>query len=124
MANTFTLTYDGQVIDSGQNVLDTISRKVTTITQADDEIWRETVTVGTSEANLTIPLTSVGYVLAYLRDATNFVQLGMDDSGTMKVLVRLTPDLPFALFPVDAGATIRHKADTAACVVDFRAWSK
>jgi len=123
MSNVLTLGIDGQLISIAQDVLDVLSRKVYSFTQTDDAVWRQTVSVGTSEANLTIGLTNPGMVLAVNLDPDNFVDIGIDDSG-IETLISLTPELPFALFPLKAGATIRHKADTATCMVDFRAWSR
>lgn len=71
----------------------------------------EIVTVG--------DVTTRGYAAFQNLDATNFVQIGRDVSGTFVELPHLLPG-EVALFPVSPSAVIYAKADTAA--VNLKKW--
>ena len=74
--------------------------------------------IGTSEENVTFAdLTAEGVMILQNLDATNFVEYGQDDGGTMKELGKLLPgDIPHITRLAD-GETLRMKADTAECQV-------
>ncbi|WP_254513842.1 hypothetical protein [Anatilimnocola floriformis] len=76
-------------------------------------------TVGTSAEALAVgDVATLGLVCLLNTDATNFVQFGPDDSGTMKVVGRLKPG-EAAQFRLEPGITLKLKADTASCKVRF-----
>ena len=79
-------------------------------------IWN----VGTSEENLVVPdgLANNGYFAAINTDATNYVDLGYDNAGTMRDLVTLKAG-EVCLFRVKTGLTLRAKANTAAVKLQF-----
>lgn len=123
MSNVLTIGIDGQVVNSDQDVLDTISRKVYPLTQADDQIWRDTITAdNVTENDLTIPQTNPGYVLVTNRDGTNDLLIGPNVAGSLARFIEVPPG-KIALFPIDATATLRYKSLGAPVVFDVRAWS-
>lgn len=76
--------------------------------------------IGTSEENIALVNVS-NPAWCYIRnlDATNYVQVGQDDTSVMKELIRLPPD-GFTVFPMDAGlSALRCKANAAACDVYY-----
>jgi len=94
--------------------------------QSERAIDVRVLNIGTSEENVTFPdLTTPGLIYLENFDATNFVQWGLNDGGTMKAIGRLLPRLVsgandhviWAIFHLDSGATLRMKADTASCEV-------
>jgi hypothetical protein len=78
-----------------------------------------TVSVGTTAETIsTGDLTTPGWVWMKNLDATNYVQWGMSDGGTLKTVGRLEAG-EMALFRLDPGATLMMKANTAACLVQI-----
>lgn len=75
--------------------------------------------IGTSEENLSVgDVATPGWLFMQNLDATNYVQWGMSDSGTMKTVGRMKPGEP-AVLRVDAGATVRMKANSGPCNVKY-----
>lgn len=53
-------------------------------------------------------------------DATNYVQWGLNDSGSIKVVGRLKPNAEFfTVIRVEPSAQIMLQANTGACLVEF-----
>jgi hypothetical protein len=72
--------------------------------------------IGTTAEVIAIgDVASAGYCALLNIDATNFVEIGREDGGTFRAVVKLLPG-EFALFR--AGATLYGKADTANCRVE------
>jgi len=82
-----------------------------------------TQSIGTSEENITFVDITPGLVVLWNMDATNYVEVGKSDGGTMKEIVKLLPQGPPAMFVVASGETIRALANTAACIVKIVAWN-
>ena len=71
-----------------------------------------TVTIGTSEENISFGDVSPGLVFILNLDSTNFVEFGKDDASTMKEIGKISAG-KFAVFELATGETLRMKADTA-----------
>ncbi len=80
--------------------------------------------IGTAEENLgAVDIATNGMLFLMNLDAANFVQWGMSDAGTMKAVGKLkggATAASCALLYVDAGVTVRLKADTATCKVYYK----
>lgn len=80
--------------------------------------------IGTSEENLNaVDIATNGMLFMLNLDPTNYVQWGMSDSGTMKAVGKMKGGLTaasVAVLYVDAGVTVRLKANTGACNVYFK----
>ena len=77
-----------------------------------------TVSIGTSEEDVDLSeLTTEGWIYLENLDDANFIQWGAKDgSGNMQEIGRLEAG-ESAQFRMEPGATLRMKADTAACQV-------
>jgi hypothetical protein len=79
------------------------------------------VNIGTSEEDVAFgDLTDPAYILIRNLDATNYVEFGMSDAGTMKSIGKIRPG-GVALFERMTGKTLRMKANTAAVDVEIYA---
>ena len=80
--------------------------------------------IGTAEENLVAgDIATNGMLFLMNLDATNYVQWGMSDSGTMKAVGKLkggATAASVALLYVDAGVAVRLKANTATCNVYYK----
>ncbi len=70
------------------------------------------VTIGTSEENISFGDITPGLVFIQNLDATNFVEFGKDDASTMKECIKVSAG-GIALFELADAETLRAKADTA-----------
>lgn len=76
-------------------------------------------TVTTSGTNFTLTnVTTAGYVALRNMDANNYVDIGYDDSGTLRDLIRLNAG-DVALFRLQPARTIRGQANTASVIVSY-----
>jgi len=91
-------------------------RKHATLDVTGDTLEYGTLSVGTSEEELTqlADLGTLGYLFLYNTDSSNYVEAG-HSTGSYCVKVRAGG---IALYEHN-GATIYLKANTAACVVEF-----
>ena len=93
------------------------------LTQTTKAVFTDTVSVGTSEQDLSLPTSSKftasnqGLFCAINLDATNYVKIGPKDT-TMTEFGRLYPLTPVQI-PIAPSVVIRWVADTAACDVFF-----
>lgn len=80
--------------------------------------------IGTAEENLSAgDIATNGMLFLLNLDATNYVQWGMSDAGTMKAVGRMKGGLTAAscaLLYVEPGVAVRLKANTAACNVFYK----
>lgn len=91
--------------------------------------FNNTVSIGTSEEDVSFGDVSPGLVLLYNLDTTNFVEWGAKDGGgNMQAIGRLlpadssnNPSIP-GMFYLNSGKTLRMKADTGACNVQIVAY--
>lgn len=80
--------------------------------------------VGTSAENLAVgdvDLTSGGHLIIRNVDATNYVQLGRDNTGFVAT-ARLRVGDPYQYFFIEPGITPQMKANTSPCKVEFYLW--
>jgi len=80
-----------------------------------------TVAIGTAEENVAFGDVSPGLVFIQNLDATNFVEFGKDDAGTMKEIGKISAG-KIALFELAASETLRMKADTSSVNCLIKAW--
>ncbi len=80
--------------------------------------------IGTAEENLVAgDIATNGMLFLCNTDPTNYIQWGMSDSGTMKAVGKLKGGLTaasVAVLYVDAGVTVRLKANTANCNLYYK----
>lgn len=77
----------------------------------------QVLSIGTSEEDVSFgDVATPGIVVLHNLDATNYVEYGMSDTGTMKKLGKLIAG-DKAMFRMAASTTLRMKANTAACKV-------
>lgn len=79
------------------------------------------VSIGTSEENISFGDLTPNYVFIENLDGTNFIEVGKDDSSTMKEMVKLRTG-EHIVFPIAASETLRAKADTAAVKCFIAGW--
>ena len=94
----------------------------TSITQTGTGFKAGLQSVGTSEENLDygdVSAANAGWLFMRNIDATNYVDWGMSDGGTMKAVARLKPGEPWQCIRVQASAQVRLQANTAACLVEY-----
>lgn len=85
--------------------------------------YRQTLSIGTSAEDVAFGDIAPGLVVLVNLDDTNYVDFGMSDGGTLKILGRLYPgDRVPAMFVLSPGQTLRMQANTGACNVDVAAW--
>lgn len=78
-----------------------------------------TRSIGTSAENLVMTdITTPGILYVRNLDDTNFVEVGVDNTGFV-AMAKLLPDDPPARFRVADSTTIQLKADTATCQIQF-----
>lgn len=100
---------------------DYAKRQLTQTTQA---VFSDTVTVTTSEQDISLPTNSKftaalqGIFCAVNLDATNYVKLGPKSGGSMVEYARLYPLFPIVV-PVAPSVVQRWVADTSSCAVMF-----
>lgn len=123
MADEITLTCNLRLNNSGFK--DSFNPGLVQIDQAAQGVWTNIVNIGTTEEDVTLAeLTTEGICIMQNLDSTNYVEWGKKDgTGNMQAIGRLKPKpsasepaFP-AIFNFNPGATLRMKADTAACEV-------
>lgn len=62
---------------------------------------------------------NAGWLFIRNIDATNYVDWGMSDGGTMKAVARLKPGEPWQCIRIQPSAQVRLQANTAACLVEY-----
>lgn len=91
--------------------------------QTGQGVYSNTLTIGTSAEDVNFGDVVPGLVILTNLDDTNYVQYGMSDGGTIKILGRLYPSkrVP-AMFFLEPSATLRMIANTASCKVHVQAY--
>jgi len=93
------------------------------VTQSVAKVDGPTVSVTTSEADVSFPSISTnGYLWMRNIDDTNFVKYGPKSGGSMIEFGRLYPG-EIAVYRLATGVTLRMIADTATCKVQFKHWN-
>ena len=76
-----------------------------------------------AEENVSFTDFTAGLVIIWNMDATNYVEFGKSDGGTMKEIMKCLPQGPPQVFYLASGETLRGLANTADCAVQIYAWS-
>lgn len=122
MANTLTLSVSANWTQG--NLTDSFLPTLGALTLNAQGMAGGIQNIGTSEENLSAgDISTNGMLFLFNLDATNYVQWGMSDAGTMKAVGKLkggATAASCALLYVDAGVTVRLKANTAACNVYYK----
>lgn len=118
MANEITVLIDGNV--SNGNVTNIFSPGSFQLDQNNARIYDQVLNIGTTEETISFTdfTTTAPLVFLLNLDSTNYVQFGLTTSYTG----RLVAGDPPAFFRLDAGASLRLKANTAACEVRIVAY--
>jgi len=121
VANEISYTIIGKLQNGG--FTDDLGTVTYAFDQSAEGAWRNIVTVTTSEGDITpTGITTAGYCFIKNLDTTNYVQVGPKSGGSMVAFTKIKPGR-FVILPLDPGATIRAKANTASCLVDIRIWN-
>ena len=80
-----------------------------------------TVSVTTSEGDITISLSTPGMIVIENLDSTNYVQYGPKSGGAMIPFAKIKP-LQWHKFALDGSVTLRAKANTATVKLRIRAY--
>ena len=102
---------------------DALSLSVTdslTVTHPSTGISRITITTADNQELVDEAVSGVKYFYAKNTDSTNFVVLQTTASVQY---ARLSPG-EFAFFPINDGAGLEARADTASCVLEYAFWTK
>lgn len=117
MANTHTVSASVQFSDGTDGY--GINLNPVTSTQGAPAIAHGVVTIGTSEETLSIGDVAAGGLFVFKnRGPTNFVEIGPDNGGTLLPFVKCAAD-KFGQIPGLSSTTIKAKADTAPCVLEY-----
>lgn len=115
MANELRITLGISYANGGMT--DSVPTATLPISQSSLEFQGEVISVGTSEQDLdTSNITTLGFLFLKNLDATNYVQWGPKDGGSMVALGRIQPG-ECALVRLDPGITLRWAANSAAVKV-------
>lgn len=111
MANEISVT--GSISLSNTNIEITKSFS-DLVTQTTERYHASVQTIGTTEEALTIgDISTIGYGIFHNADTTNFIELGLTGSYTVKLKAG-----EWAIFRLDSNAPYA-KADTAACKLEY-----
>ena len=115
MANEITVSVGVSVVNG--NLRAQFPQVSLTRDQAASGLSDQVLSIGTSEEDVAFgDVATPGIVVLHNLDATNYVEYGMSDTGTMKKLGKLIAG-DKAMFRMAASTTLRMKANTAACKV-------
>lgn len=93
------------------------------IDQTGTGVFVQAVDVGTSAETLAFAdITTPHVVIIWNLDGTNFVEFGVDDTGTQQTIGKLMPGGLPAIIPWSPGALLSLQADTAACKVHVQVY--
>ncbi len=103
MAKTFTETTTGEDYDAGS----------------------VSVTTSAAQLSLKAALGTVGFMIVYNADDTNYIRIGDWNSGTPQVwFTRVPPQRAVLIYPDLAANDIAVIADTATCLMQFVAFER
>ena len=110
-------------LSSTDALSDVLSFTVTdelTVTAPTQGLSRQTITTADNQELVDEAVSGVKYFNAKNLDSTNFVILQTTASVQY---ARLSPG-EFAFFPINDGAGLEARADTASCVLEYAYWTK
>ena len=91
-----------------------------TVTEPTQGLSRQTITTSDNQELVDEALSGVYYFYAKNIDATNFIILQTTASVQY---ARIGPG-EFAFFPINDGAGLEARADTASCIIEYAYWKK
>lgn len=113
MANELTLSASFRYVKNGITQTRSLSDSVTV---TGNEFAHNVQAIGTTAEAISVgDVGTAGYCVFVNTDSTNFVEIGRDDTGTFRAVVKLKPG-EFSIFR--AGVALYGKADTASCNVE------
>lgn len=122
MANTHTVSASVQFSDGTDGY--GINLNPVTSTQGAPALAHGVVTIGTSEETLSIGDVATGGLFVFKnRDATNYIEIGPDNGGTILAFVKCGAG-KFGQIPGLSSTTIKAKANVAACVLEYWLFSE
>ena len=110
-------------LSSTDALSDVLSFTVTdelTVTAPTQGLTRQTITTADDQELVDDAVSGVKYFYAKNLDSTNFVVLQKTNS---EQYARLSPG-EFAFFPINDGAGLEARADTASCILEFAFFAK
>ena len=110
-------------LSSTDALSDVLSFTVTdelTVTAPTQGLSRQTITTADNQELVDDAVSGVKYFYAKNLDSTNFVILQKTNS---EQYARLSPG-EFAFFPINDGAGLEARADTASCILEFAFFAK
>ena len=110
-------------LSSTDALSDVLSFTVTdelTVTAPTQGLSRQTITTADDQELVDDAVSGVKYFYAKNLDSTNFVVLQKTNS---EQYARLSPG-EFAFFPINDGAGLEARADTASCILEFAFFAK
>ena len=110
-------------LSSTDALSDVLSFTVTdelTVTAPTQGLSRQTITTADDQELVDDAVSGVKYFYAKNLDTTNFVVLQKTNS---EQYARLSPG-EFAFFPINDGAGLEARADTASCILEFAFFAK
>jgi hypothetical protein len=119
MANEINLQFTGQLNNGG--LVDSIAEN-DQITQSVAGKFDRVFDITTSDAALTISITTLGYARFTNLDATNYVKIGPESGGALIPFGKLKPG-ETGVIRLMTGITVRAQADTATCKVRVQVWN-
>jgi len=113
MANELTLNFSLRY--SNGNITDQVEPFQLQVNQTTQGVYSNTQIIGTSTETVTLGADIVAHGYCFIRnlDTTNFIEVGPDSSGIINFMKLLAGQ--FGVFPLHSSATVKAKADTAAC---------
>jgi len=120
MANELTVTTSMKLANGNLDsfVISPRTQSITQTTAAPARVdGTQTIGFAAHEALTVTDLTTLGWAYFRNRDATNFVQIGVDVGGTFYPLIRLKNG-EGCVVRLDSGATVYAQADTAAVILE------
>lgn len=119
MAGTIGITLSAQYSNAG-DISAITAPNVSVAVTGQPRLGVSTVTLATSDTSLAIgTITTLGYVYFYNLDPTNYIEVGPDGTNwEVKV-----PPLGIAFFCTDGWTALHAKAHTAACLINYGAFS-
>ena len=117
---TLTPTLTLSSTDASSDSLSITVTDTLTVTQPNVGLSRKTITVSDDQELVDEAVAGMFYFYAKNLDATNFVILQTTASVQF---ARLSPG-EFCFFPINTGAGLEARADTASCILEYGYWKK
>jgi len=116
---TAKLTLDSTTVSTSETLALSVTDSIT-VTQPSTGIGTITITTADNQELVDEAISGVKYFYAKNTDTTNFVILQTTASVQY---ARLSPG-EFCFFPINDGAGLEARADTASCILEYAYWTK